>query len=250
MSEDLIVERADGVAQLTLNRPDKLNALTADLIERVADEITSGGDRVVVITGAERAFTSGADLGRDRAAGPGDTLDAADKLITAMIEGDAIVITRVNGPAAGIGASIALAADLPVMSADAYLLLPFSNIGLMPDGAVTATWPATGGRVRAMRAALFADRIGADEALATGLIAAAVKADDLDAFVDDWVVRLVRRPRVALARAKQAINAAALPDLAGVLRREAEGQRDLMRAADFAEGTKAFLERREPRFTD
>lgn len=247
------VENADGVRTITIDRPDKLNALTPDAMAALVDAVSADGCRVIVLTGAGRAFCTGADLGVDpRGSGEPEsgTLELGAKLIARITEVDAIVITKINGPAAGIGASIALAGDLPVMSEQAFLLLPFTDIGLLPDGGATGLWPAAAGRVHAMRAALLADRISAPEALAAGLVAATVPADELDGFVADWVSRLLARPRVALARTKQAINGAALAQLPAAVQREITWQNALLAAPDFAEGAQAFLERREPRFTD
>lgn len=256
-SVGLRADRQAAVLRLTITRPEKLNAVTAELIQCLYEQIAATDARVVVITGEGRAFSSGADL-EPGAGGPTDgtsgggenTLTAANRLLCEITGCDAVVIAAINGPAAGIGCSIALAADLPVMAEEAYLLLPFTNIGLMPDGGVTATWAAAAGRVHAMRAALFGERIPAAEALQTGLVAATAPAAELGELVDRWAQTLADRPRVALARTKQAINASTLGHLPQALSREETEQEALLAGADFTEGVQAFLERRQPHFTD
>ena len=160
------------------------------------------------------------------------------------------VIAVVQGPAAGVGVSLALACDLVLASEKAFFLLAFTKIGLMPDGGATALVAAAIGRARAMRMALLAERISAAEAFDFGLISAVYPADELEAGVATVIKTLASGPAVALRKTKQAINAATLTELEEAIGREEEGQRILVTSRDFAEGTKAFQQHRTPEFTD
>jgi enoyl-CoA hydratase len=156
----------------------------------------------------------------------------------------------VHGPTAGVGVSLAIAADIILASDKAYFLLAFTKIGLMPDGGASALVAASVGRTRAMRMALLAERLSAPEALAAGLVSAVYPVDDLDAGVDAVLATLKSGPAVALRKTKHAINAATLTELDGAFARETEGQLILLRAEDFREGTQSFQQRRTPTFTD
>lgn len=257
--DDLIVELSDGVLAVTLNRPNSLNSLTAPMLHTIGDVLDrAAGDpavRVVRLGGAGRGFSSGAGIGaEDHAPGasgtPADVLAAANRVVRAIVDLPKPVVSVVRGPAAGVGVSLAIAADLVLASEEAYFLLAFTKIGLMPDGGASALVAAAVGRTRAMRMALLAERLPAGEALAAGLISAVYPAADLEAGVDAVLATLTSGPAVALRKTKQAINAATLTELAGALDRETEGQLALLDAGDFREGTTAFRERRAATFTD
>ena len=150
----------------------------------------------------------------------------------------------------GVGVSLALSCDVVLASEKAFFLLAFTKIGLMPDGGASALVAAAIGRIRAMRMALLAERISAADALDFGLVSAVYPADELEAGVAKVIDTLVSGPAVALRKTKQAINAATLTELDNAIGRESEGQRVLVTSRDFAEGTKAFQQRRAPEFTD
>jgi enoyl-CoA hydratase len=177
-------------------------------------------------------------------------LDAANRAIRSIVALPRPVVSVVQGPAAGVGASLALACDVVLASDRGYFMLAFTKIGLMPDGGASALVAAAVGRIRAMRMALLADKIHADEALQAGLVTAVHPADELDAAVDQVVATLARGPVVALAKTKDAINATTLTELDAALERERAGQTALLRGTDYREGIKAFQERRAPNFTD
>ncbi|MGZ5401112.1 MAG: enoyl-CoA hydratase-related protein, partial [Nocardioides sp.] len=158
------------------------------------------------------------------------------------------VLAAVNGVAAGVGCSAALAADIVVARESASFLLAFARIGLMPDGGSTVTVAASIGRARAMRMALLAEPLGAREAYDAGLIAAVVADDEFDDEVARVVRRLAGGPPLAIAATKKAINAATLTELDAALERERTGQTVLLRTADLAEGMAAFGEKRRPVF--
>jgi enoyl-CoA hydratase len=208
--------------------------------------------RAVVLTGSGRAFSAGADLGAS--SGPGSppsagTVVAANRLARALREARQPVIAAVNGPAVGVGCSIALACDLVVAADSSYFLLAFVNIGLMPDGGATALVPANVGRARAMEMALLGERVPAATALDWGLIHRVVPSGELADFVDALAARLAAGPPKALAATKRAVNEATLGSLEAALDRELDGQSALLAGADFAEGVAAFGQKRPPTFT-
>jgi enoyl-CoA hydratase len=258
--DDLTVSLSDGVLAVTLNRPDSLNSLTAAMFETVADVLERAASdpavRVVRLGGAGRGFSSGAGIGATDHANPGangapeDVLHAANRAIRSIVTLPKPVVSVVQGPAAGVGVSLAIAADIVLASEKAYFLLAFTKIGLMPDGGASALVAASIGRARAMRMALLAERLSADDALAAGLVSAVYPADDLEAEVNAVIDTLKSGPAVALRQTKQAINAATLTELEGALGRETEGQLSLLASHDFQEGTKAFQQRRAATFTD
>ena len=177
-------------------------------------------------------------------------LDAANRAIRSIVALPRPVVAVVQGPAAGVGASLALACDVVLASDKGYFMLAFTKIGLMPDGGASALVAAAVGRIRAMRMALLADKIHADEAFQAGLVTAVHPAEELDAEVDKVIATLVRGPVVALAKTKDAINSTTLTELEAALEREHSGQAALLRGTDYREGIKAFQERRAANFTD
>src|SRR3984957_16216420 len=257
---DLSIELADGVLSVTLNRPDSLNSLTAAMLTGIADTLEhAAGDprvRVVRLGGAGRGFSSGAGISQEDQAHPGtsgtpgDVLDAANRAVSSIVNLPQPVVATVQGPAAGVGASLALACDVVLASEKAFFMLAFTKIGLMPDGGASALIAAAVGRIRAMRMALLAERIGAAEALEWGLVTAVYPADQFDVEVSKVVSQLVSGPAVALRKTKDAINAATLTELDAAMERERRGQLALLGADDFREGTRAFQQRREAKFSD
>lgn len=257
MSGAVVVDRRGGVVTVTINRPQRYNALSRSGLEELADTLeTLGADpenRCLVLTGAGAAFCSGADLSVDPAASGDEesrrVMDAANRTVSLLTSVPFPVIAAVNGPAVGVGASLVFAADLAVVARSAYFLLPFTGIGLLPDGGATSTVAASVGRARALRLALRHERLPADEAYAVGLVAEVCELDELMALVDEWADELAAGPRQALADTKTAVNAATLGTLPAVLDLEAELQIGLLAGADFAEGVAAFGERRPPVFS-
>lgn len=247
---DVLVERRGGVLAITFNRPDRLNAITLDLVEGTATAIESAdsGVRVITLTGAGRAFCAGADLG-----GIGEGTDAGlaavNRLALVMRSAPQLVVALVNGPAAGVGSSFALGADLAVASDLGYLKTGFDAIGLMPDGGGTAYLAAALGRNRALATMILGDRIDAEEALRLGLFARvwpqADFADCSAAFVDS----LAAGPTRAYAAMKQSVANLTMGILAEALEFERRMQRTLIASADSQEGVSAFLEKRAADFT-
>ncbi len=257
---DLTVELDGGVLSLTFNRPDSLNSLTEAMLKTAADALEQAATdplvRVVRLGGAGRGFSSGAGISaEDQAAATiSPTVDPllaeANRTVRAIAALPKPVVAVVHGPAAGVGVSLALVCDVVLASENAFFLLAFTKIGLMPDGGASALVAAAIGRIRAMRLALLAERITAAEALDYGLVSAVYPPDDLAAGVESVIEKLVSGPAVALRKTKQAINAATLTELDAAIDREVEGQWALLHSRDFVEGTKAFQQRRAANFTD
>ncbi len=253
-------EAADGIARLTLNRPDKLNSFTSAMhgeLRGALDTVQSDKSiRVLVISGAGRAFCAGQDLADpDMAMGPmlpdiGNVVEQHYKpLILALQNLRVPSIAMVNGIAAGAGASLALACDLVIAAKSAYFLQAFSKIGLIPDTGGTWFLPQRVGMARAIGLAMLADKLPAEKAEAWGLIWQAVDDSELVASVDQLASQLAAMPTKALVRTRSAMHAAANHTLEQQLSLEAGFMRELGWSADFAEGVAAFKEKRAPRFT-
>lgn len=251
---DLDLRVEDGVLWATLNRPEVLNALDAEMADGLAsllEEATARDDvRVVVLTGTGAAFSTGADISGESAHEHFDVtaLDRANRIIRAIVQLDKPVVAAVNGIAAGVGCSAALAADICVASESAAFLLAFARIGLMPDGGATATVAASIGRARAMRMGLLAEPLSAREAYDAGLVTHLAADADFPDTVAKVVRRLAASAPLAMAATKKAINAATLPQLESALERERIGQILLLSTDDVAEGMRAFGEKRKPTF--
>lgn len=245
---DLLVDRTDGVLRLTLNAPDRLNSVTTEMFEQISDELENAeGVRVAVITGEGRAFCSGAVM-RPGATNSG-ILEAADRLIHLLTQAPFPVVAALNGLAAGIGSSLALACDFQVAKEDDYVLQAFVNVGLMGDGAAHELIAASIGRARATRLLMLGEKLPNREAFDAGLITHCVSADEWKATVERLVDKLRTGPTLAYAQIKATINAAALAHLDATLRAETSGQTVLGASNDFAEGVAAFSEKRRADFT-
>ncbi len=254
MTEGLDVRLDGGVLRLTLDRPERLNALTAEMSDTLATELEGAGARddvrVVLLSGAGGCFCAGADVSGADAHERFDvtSLDRANRIVRAVVALDRPVLASVSGVAAGVGCSIALACDLVVAADAARFLLAFTRIGLMPDGGATATLAAAVGRTRAMRMALLGEALTGREAYEAGLVSQVVPVIDLDTTVDEIADRLAEGPPLAFAATKKAVNAATLGALEGALERERTGQAVLLRTADAAEGMRAFNDKQRPVF--
>ncbi|GGN20131.1 enoyl-CoA hydratase [Streptomyces fuscichromogenes] len=251
MTDPTLFQRDGSVLRVIWNRPDRLNSLTTETLTLTAEAIEEAGKdesiRVVVLLGAGRAFSAGADLAGD---GPGTgTIDAAGRLTLAVRQIPKPVLAAVNGPAVGVGCSLALAADLVVARESAYFLLAFAHVGLMPDGGASALVPAAIGRARASRMAMLAERVPAPLAAEWGLISHVVPDDVFETEVRRLVAQLAEGPTAAFAETKRALGAYSLGQLETALVIEREGQSRLFRTADFAEGLTAFREKRRPDFS-
>jgi 2-(1,2-epoxy-1,2-dihydrophenyl)acetyl-CoA isomerase len=253
---------AEGLATIELNRPDALNAWNTELGEELKAAIERvGGDdavRAVVIRGAGRAFSSGADL-KDLG-GHATTPEGRPDLRSVLVETYHPIITgirrmpkpvvaAVNGPAVGIGLSLALSCDLVIAAESAYLLLAFVNIGLVPDGGSSLFVPARAGFGRAAELALLGERLSAAQALEWGLVNRVVPEDRLATEAGELGRRLAAGPTQSYAGAKRQLNATVYARLDEQLELEADVQQELAGSSDFVEGVGAFVQKRQPVFS-
>ncbi|QFT60229.1 1,2-epoxyphenylacetyl-CoA isomerase [Sulfitobacter sp. THAF37] len=245
---------ADDIATITLNRAEKMNALTTQMRAEITHAATQGGKeaRVVVITGAGKAFCSGQDLGDGPSAASLDlerTLrDEYAPMLRAIVNCPVPTIAAVNGPAAGAGANLALACDVVFAAENAYFMQAFTRIGLIPDAGGTYVLPRSMGTAKAMGAALFADKISARQADDWGMIWAAVPDADFDTRWKQSAAQLAKGPTAAYAAAKQAIRGSWDNPFEDQLTQEAELQGHCGNTRDFKEGVLAFVEKRKPTF--
>ena len=257
--EQIRFETSDGVARITLNRPDRLNSFTTRMHGELRDalaRVAQGDTRVLLLTGEGRGFCAGQDLS-DRAVAP----DAAPVDLGASIEENyrplvlglrnlaLPVVCAVNGVAAGAGANIALACDIVIAARSASFIQAFCRIGLVPDSGGTFFLPRLVGTARALGLALLGDKLSAEQAEAWGLIWKCVDDTELASTTDALVAQLARAPTGGLAAIKRALNASAGNTLEAQLDLERDLQRTLGYSADYREGVAAFLEKRPPRFT-
>lgn len=245
---------ADNIARLTLNRPDVLNGMNTQMRAEITDAVRSAASeaRVLLITGAGRAFCSGQDLG---GAGNVATIDLEgtlrdeyEPMLRAIIDCPIPTICAVNGAAAGAGANLALAADVVIAKESAYFMQAFSLIGLIPDAGGTYFMPRNMGLAKAMGAALFADKISAQQASDWGLIWECVADDAFDAHLEKRLAKLASGPTSAYRMIKEVLRASFENDLDTQLAKEASVQGQAGNSRDFAEGVLAFNEKRKPSF--
>jgi 2-(1,2-epoxy-1,2-dihydrophenyl)acetyl-CoA isomerase len=248
-----------GVGRLTLARPDALNAwneqLACELRDAVAQLAGEESVRAVLITGRGRAFSAGADVREgfpSAAAGHWDIhtrlVDVHHPIITGIREMPKPVIAAVNGPAAGIGCSLALACDLVIAAESAYFMLAFVKIGLAPDGGASAFVPVRAGLGRATEMALLGEPVPARQALEWGLANSVVPDGELAQHAGELAARLAAGPTLAYAAAKRELNAWAYAQLRQQLALEADEQQALAASHDNAEGVAAFVAKRAAAF--
>ena len=261
MAEPVVMwERDGGVGRIVLNRPESRNAWTPEfgleLKRIVEEEAADEGVRAVLVTGAGRGFSSGRDLKSGFEPNPDDgapdvrrELDEVyHPVILALRELPKPVVAAVNGAAAGIGCSLALACDLILAAESAFFGLAFVNIGLMPDGGSTLLVPAAVGKARAFEMTLLGERVPAAQALEWGLVNAVHPDDRLLPEAKALLTKLAGGPTRSYAASKRALNDVLYPRLEAQLHLEAELQHDLVRSEDFVEGVGAFVERRAAAF--
>jgi 2-(1,2-epoxy-1,2-dihydrophenyl)acetyl-CoA isomerase len=260
LSEPVLLDRLEGgVLTLTLNRPERLNALDGALIEALSAGIKRAGTdpecRAVLITGAGRGFCAGADLA-NRAFAPGDARpdlgQALEKSLNPIIRGirnlPKPVVCAVNGPAAGAGANIALACDIVLAAKSAQFLQAFARIGLIPDAGGTFVLPRLIGDARARALMMLAEPIAAEQAQAIGMIYRAVDDEDLMGEAHTVAERLAAGSTLALGLIKRALAASPTNGLDAQLDLERDLQREAGASDDYMEGVRAFLDKRPANF--
>ncbi len=255
--ETITLDVRDQIATITLNRPERLNACSLEMAGEIYDALLYGLDdaRVLVITGAGRAFCSGADLastGSRKITGGRSSYFALtnhyNPVLMQLARLNIPVITAVNGPAAGIGCSIALAGDFVIAGKSSYFLQAFVNIGLVPDGGSSWMLPRLIGKARATEMMMLGEKISADKALEWGMVYKSVDDNDLSAEVETLAKRFANGPTVAYAAMRKNILTALENSFAEQLIAEAEGQQLAGSSEDAAEGGNAFLEKRKAEF--
>jgi 2-(1,2-epoxy-1,2-dihydrophenyl)acetyl-CoA isomerase len=261
MYETIELEHRGAAGIIRLNRPDALNAwndaLGHELLHAVQAVGADDAVRAICITGSGRAFSSGADL-RDLTARPLTPEGHPDvytplttiyhPILSLLRTIPKPVVAAVNGPAAGIGCSLALSCDIVVAAASAYLLLAFVNIGLVPDGGAVALVTARAGAARAAEMAMLGRRIGALDARRWGLVNHVLPDHELQDYVHELLDGLAAGPTQSYAGCKRQINAWAYAHLDEQLELEARIQQEMVQSEDFREGVAAFLEKRDARF--
>lgn len=252
----------DGVATLTLNRPDKLNSLIGAMMLEMFSALGMAAQdkavRTLVLTGAGRAFCAGQDLsdpsmssrpGSDVPADIGTVVETFySPLVRRLRAMPKPVICAVNGVAAGAGANIALACDIVVAAQTASFIQPFCKLGLVPDAGGTWLLPQLVGRARAVGLAMLGDKLSAEQAQEWGLIWKCVAVADFEAEVSSLARTLAAGPTLGYVRTREAIDAAATSTLDSQLDRERDMQRELGASCDYAEGVQAFIAKRPPVF--
>jgi enoyl-CoA hydratase/carnithine racemase len=253
---NLIVERHEGVVRLTLNRPERLNAVTSEMWDELADvfsEVTyRAEDRVLVITGAGKGFCSGADLSAAGSRSIGGSLDAMRRLgrcATMLHEIPKPTIAAVNGVAVGAGCNLALGCDLIIASDAARFSEIFVHRGLSIDFGGSYLLPRLVGVHKAKELALLAEVISADEAQRIGIVNRVVPAADFDTAVDEVVARLLQMPPIALAQTKALLDRGLTRSIGEAVEAEGIAQALNLGTKDTAEAIRAFAEKRDPKFT-
>jgi 2-(1,2-epoxy-1,2-dihydrophenyl)acetyl-CoA isomerase len=257
MADTVLTTRADGVLTLTLNRPDALNSFNIEMKEALLAALKDGARdktvRVLVVTGAGRAFSAGQDLKERQKAGIGDLGTELrlryNPIILAMRRLEKPIIGAINGVAAGAGISVALACDIRIASESASFMEVFGRVGLVPDTGSTWLLPRLVGYARAAEMIFTTDPVDAASAERIGLVNRVLPADQLMAEANALASRLAQAAPIALAMAKRGLNRALETNLEQALEFEAQLQTIAGRSTDYTEGVAAFVEKRPPRFT-
>ena len=254
MSDDVVIlEKSGPVATVTLNRPDKMNsfdgALRAAMRHTVAAIEDDASIRIVVLKGAGRCFSAGADLSAAPTGPRGFHLDTEYKpFLTAITQSDKIWVAQVHNACAGIGAALAMCCDLMVMSEDAYIYMAFAAIALVPDGGNTQLLLNAMGYRRALQACLEGRKIPAAECAEYGIANKVVTTDDIDTATRAWAEQLAGGGPLAMAATKRLMRSVGSISYGDVISAEGREQAPLLNSADFQEGVRAFFAKEKPNF--
>ena len=249
------ITKKDKVAVIKLNRPELLNAVNEQLVwdfQKATEDVKKDDSvRVVIITGSGRGFSAGADLSEKKASWKGSKdalLRGYKPFFENIINMPKPVIASISGPAAGIGAAIAMSCDLRVMSDDSYILSVFSNIALVPDGGLSWYLPKFMGFAKAYEYAIEAKKISAEECLKYGIANKVVAKDELENIALEWAIKLSKRSSQSLNHTKRLMRESLHIGYWDTFHNEAEIQNELTVSPQNREAVKAFLEKREPNF--
>ncbi|MFL2712479.1 MAG: enoyl-CoA hydratase [SAR86 cluster bacterium] len=249
------ITKKDKVAVIKLNRPELLNAVNEQLVwdfQKATEDVKKDDSvRVVIITGSGRGFSAGADLSEKKASWKGSKdalLRGYKPFFENIINMPKPVIASISGPAAGIGAAIAMSCDLRVMSDDSYILSVFSNIALVPDGGLSWYLPKFMGFAKAYEYAIEAKKISAEECLKYGIANKVVAEDELENITLEWAIKLSKRSSQSLNHTKRLMRESLHIGYWDTFHNEAEIQNELTVSPQNREAVKAFLEKREPNF--
>jgi 2-(1,2-epoxy-1,2-dihydrophenyl)acetyl-CoA isomerase len=256
----ILLQIRDGIARLTLNRPERLNSFNTQMHEEVRDALSQIEQdrtvRVLVLSGAGRGFCAGQDLSDPAIVSGGESVDlglAIEKyygpLVLRLQVFKVPVLCAVNGVAAGAGANLALACDIVIAKKSASFIQSFCKLGLIPDTGGTYVLPRLIGTARAMGLALLGDKLSAEQAADWGMIWRCIEDADFDSVIEKTARQLAEAPTQGLARTKEAILSSGLRTLEQQLNHERCAMRDLGRTSDYKEGVAAFLKKRAPSFT-
>lgn len=259
MANSILVTRHEDWTEIALNRPDRMNAFTAEMHVELAtalDDAKARGDRAVLLTGKGRGFCAGQDLAERDPAKLGEAPDLGHTvrtywapLVRRIKALECPVVCAVNGVAAGAGSSLALACDIVLAAKSAKFIQSFGKVGLIPDTGASWHLPHLVGPARAKGLSLLCDPLPADQAESWGLIWAAVPDDELMPAARDMSARLAAGPTFGYSETKKAIDLALSQDLDAHLDYEAEAMARCGRSQDYAEGVAAFLSKRSPKYT-
>ena len=253
MSEDVRVERREGVLSITLNRPERRNAITIDMYAALADAIESAANddaiRVVTLRGEGQDFAAGNDLGDFLKALPRDTNEIPVwRLLRLLATCETPLVAAVHGNCVGIGTTMLLHCDLVIAEAGARFSLPFVDLALVPEAASTLLLPQLAGRRRAARYLLLGEAFGVDEASALGLVSHTAAAGELDAALADVVSRLLAKPPAALAATQRLLRAGKSDEVLQRMKLESDAFAERLSSAEAKEAFTAFFEKRKPDF--
>lgn len=251
MSQHLSISRADGILEIRFDRPDRKNAFTAAMYDAMSDAIEAAESEaaveVILFLGSEDVFTAGNDLGDFQANPPGDLDSPPFRFMRAVLRSSKVLVAGVNGLAVGVGTTLLLHCDLVVAAKGARFIVPFVNLGLVPEFASSRLLPQMLGQQRAARHLMLGDPLEAEDAYRAGLVSELTDDGQASDLARAYARRLLEKPPQALARTK-ALIAPEREALVALIEKEAAVFAQCLTGPEFAEAATAFFEKRPPRF--